>query len=114
MSAFDFQPINCRECGHLVWDGLSASGIPIKLDMTRLNIVDEIHTLVGGGRTYQIHRTAMSFEATRRTSARMKAVDPIVLAQHTCKSEGFLFGQEPIDYFNRQKLSTTNSEKVPF
>jgi hypothetical protein len=114
LSAFDFQPINCRECGHLVWDGLSASGIPIKLDMTRLNIVDEIHTLVGGGRTYQIHRTAMSFEATRRTSARMKAVDPIVLATHTCRTEGFLFGQEPPDYFNQRKPQPLDYEKVPF
>jgi hypothetical protein len=113
MSDFNFKPINCRQCGHLVWDGLTNSGIPMKLDMARLNIASEIQTLVGGGRTYQIHRTTASFEATRRTPARMKAVDPIVLAQHTCNSEGFLFGQEPTEYFDRPKLSTT-SEKVPF
>jgi len=114
MSDFNFKPIDCRHCGHLIWDGLTAGGIPMKLDMARLNIVNEIQTLLGGGRTYQIHRTTTSFEATRRTSARMKAVDPIVLAQHTCKTEGFLFGQEPTEYFDRVKLSTTTSETVPF
>lgn len=113
MSDFNFKPINCRNCGFLIWNGLSSAGIPIKLDTARLNLVDEIQTLINGGRTYQIHRTYTSFEATRRTAARMGVTDPIVLAQHTCKSEGFLFGEQAPEYFSRPKSSTT-SEKVPF
>lgn len=114
MTTFEFKPINCRKCGHLVWDGLSSAGIPIKLDTARLNIVDEIHTLQRGTSTYQIHRTLTSFEATRRSQARMGAKDPIVLATHTCRTEGFLFGQEPPDYFNRIKPQPLDHEKVPF
>jgi hypothetical protein len=113
MSDFNFKAINCRKCGHLVWDGLSSAGMPIKLDTNRLNIVDEILKLVSGGRTYQIHRTSTSFEATRRMSGRMEAVDPIVLAQHTCTSVGFVFGQEPPEYFKRPH-SPTETEGVPF
>jgi hypothetical protein len=114
MSAFNFKPINCRKCGHLVWDGLSSAGIPIKLDTGKLNIMDEIATLQRGIYTYQIHRTSTSFEATIRSASRMKAVDPIVLATHTCRSEGFLFGQEPPDYFNQRKPQPLDYEKVPF
>jgi hypothetical protein len=43
----------------------------------------------------------------------MKANDPIVLAEHTCSSDGFTFGQVAPDYFNRPKVSAT-SEEVPF
>jgi hypothetical protein len=114
MTSFDFKPINCRKCGHLVWDGLSSAGIPIKLDTARLNIMDEIATLQRGIYTYQIHRTSTSFEATIRMKSRMGAKDPIVLATHTCRSEGFFFGQEAPDYFNRVKPKPIDSEKVPF
>ena len=113
MSDFDFKAINCRHCGHLVWDGLSASGFPTKLDTARLNIVEELIKLSTNTRTYQIHRTSTSFEATRRTAIRMGAVDPIVLAEHTCTSSGFTFGQEPPEYFNRPP-SPAMTEGVPF
>lgn len=113
MIDFDFKPINCSHCGHLIWDGLSASGFATKLDMTRLNIVEEITKLSTGTRTYQIHKTAASFEATRRMGDRMRAIDPIVLAEHTCTSAGFTFGQVPPDYFNRYKPSQL-VEGVPF
>jgi hypothetical protein len=113
MSDFNFKPINCRKCGHLVWDGLTISGFPTKLDTTRLSITDEIVKLTSGVRTYQIHRTSVSFEATRRTAARMGAKDPIVLAEHTCTSAGFTFGQEAPEYFDRPK-SPPMSERVPF
>lgn len=114
MSYLDFAPIDCRHCGNLVWAGVSAtSRCDIKLDMGRLNLVEELLALTSGIATYQIHRTAVSFEATRRTAVRMKVAEPIVLATHTCKALT-TFGQVPPDYFNREKLSTTNSEKVPF
>ena len=113
MSELDFKRINCRKCGNLIWAGVSASSrCDIKLDTARLNLVEEVMALTGGIATYEIHRTARSCEATRRTAARMKVAQPIVLATHTCRALT-VFAEEPPDYFNRVKLSTT-SEKVPF
>jgi hypothetical protein len=113
MSELDFKPISCRKCGNLVWAGVSAtSRCDIKLDTARLNLVEEIIALTGGIATYQIHRTAVSFEATRRMAGRMKVAEPIVLATHTCRALT-VFAEEPPDYFNRVKLSTTTNE-VPF
>lgn len=99
---------------------MTISGFPTKLDTTRLNIADEIVKLTTGIRTYQIHRTSVSFEATRRTAARMGAKEPIVLAEHTCTSTGFTFGQVAPDYFNRQmypsadKGTFTTTSEVQF
>jgi len=113
MSELDFKPISCRKCGNLIWAGVSASSrCDIKLDTARLNLTEEILALTAGLATYQVHRTAVSFEATRRTAARMKVAQPIVLAAHTCR-ELTVFAEQPPDYWNRVKLSTT-SEKVPF
>lgn len=113
MSELDFKPINCKKCGNLIWAGVSASSrCDVKLDTARLNLVEEVMALTNGMATYQIHRTAVSFEATRRTAARMKVAEPIVLATHTCRALT-VFAEQPPDYFNRVKLSTT-SEKVPF
>jgi len=112
MSAFNFQAIDCRSCGNLVWDGLSSSGVPIKLDTGRLNLKDEIVKLLLGGRTYQIHRTYLSFEATPRLAARMKAADPIVLALHECYPLT-TFGNLAPDYWD-QALSQLQTEEVPF
>ena len=113
MSELDFKPISCRKCGNLIWAGVSAtSRCDIKLDTARLNLVEEVMALTAGLATYQVHRTHLSFEATRRTAARMKVAEPIVLATHTCRALT-VFAEQPPDYFNRPKLSTT-SEKVPF
>lgn len=115
MTAFDFSPTYCKKCGFLIWSGVASFGIPIQLDTQLLTIIEEIKTLVQGVRTYQIHKTSVSFEATPRTAIRMNVQDPKVLATHTCKSEGFLFGEEPPDYFNTKKLSTTvDTDEVPF
>ena len=113
MSELDFKPINCKKCGNLIWAGVSASSrCDIKLDTARLNLTEELVALTSGTATYQIHRTALSFEATRRTATRMKVAEPIVLATHTCRAIT-VFAEEVPDYWNRVKLSTT-SEKVPF
>lgn len=113
MSDLDFKPINCKKCGNLIWAGVSAtSRCDIKLDTARLNLTEELVALTSGTATYQVHRTAVSFEATRRTAARMKVAEPIVLATHTCRAIT-VFAEEVPDYWNRVKLSTT-SEKVPF
>jgi len=101
MSYLDFKPTNCRNCGNLIWAGVSAtSRCDIKLDTNR------------GIATYELHRTAVSFEATRRMATRMSVAAPIVVATHTCRPIT-VFAEQPPDYFNRPKLSTT-SEKVPF
>jgi hypothetical protein len=113
MSYLDFKPITCRKCGNLVWDGISAtSACQVKLDTKRLNIIEEIQALASGIATYQIHRTAGSFEATRRMVPRMGAKDPIVLATHTCYTLT-VFAEEPPHYWGSPKLSTT-SDEVPF
>jgi hypothetical protein len=113
MSYLDFKPMNCRTCGNLVWAGVSAtSRCDIKLDTNRLNLPEEVLALTAGLATYEIHRTAQSFEATRRMATRMKVAAPIVLATHTCRPLT-VFAEQAPDYFNRVKLSTT-SEKVPF
>jgi hypothetical protein len=113
LSALDFKPTNCRKCGNLVWAGVSASSrCDIKLDTKQLNLEQEIATLQKNIGTYQIHPTADSFEATRRTAIRMGAKNPIVLATHTCRSMT-IFAEQPPDYFNRQK-KTTISEGCPF
>ena len=87
--------------------------MPAKLDTHRVTTLDEIVKLTAGIRTYQIHRTSVSFEATRRTAIRMKAIEPIVLAEHTCTSSGFTFGQEAPEYFDRPKQPAV-SEGMPF
>lgn len=112
MSQFTFQAIDCRSCGNLVWDGLSSSGIPIKLDMGRLNLKDEIVKLLLGGRTYQIHRTAVSFEATPRIGARIHAKEPIVLAMHECYPLTS-FGNLVPEYWDLA-LKHLQLEEVPF
>ena len=112
MSAFNFSAIDCRSCGNLVWDGLSSSGIPIKLDTGRLNLRDEIIRLLAGGKTYQAHRTYVSFEATPRLSARMTAADPVVLALHECYPLT-TFGNLAPDYWDRAP-SPLQTEEVPF
>lgn len=113
MSYLDFEPGTCRKCGNLVWVGICAtSAFQIRLDTKRLNIIEEIQTLAAGVATYQIHRTAKSFEATRRMVPRMGAKDPIVLATHTCYTLT-VFAEEPPNYWARPKLSTTTDE-VPF
>jgi hypothetical protein len=113
MSYLDFKPTTCRKCGNLVWDGISAtSACQVKLDTKRLNLIEEIQALASGVATYQIHRTAGSFEATRRMASRMNAKDPIVLATHTCYTLT-VFAEEPPHYWGSPKLSTTTDE-VPF
>ena len=113
MSDLDFKPVTCRKCGNLMWAGVSASSrCDVKLDTARLNLMEEVVALTAGRATYQIHRTALSFEATRRTATRMGMAEPIVLATHTCR-QMTVFAETAPDYWNRVKLSTT-SEEVPF
>lgn len=96
-----------------MWAGIcSSSRFAIKLDTARLNPTQEIAALTAGIATYEAHRSATSFEVTRRTAVRMAVAQPVVLATHTCRGIE-AFGQVAPDYFDRAKLSTDESE-VPF
>jgi hypothetical protein len=108
-----FQQSNCRHCNRLVWQGISAtSACTVRLDTKRLNLVEEIQALMAGTRTYQLHRMTVGFEATRRTPIRMRAKDPVVLAEHICTNE-YLFGETAPEYFDRPKAATP-TEGFPF
>jgi hypothetical protein len=117
MSYLDFKPINCRACGKLIWAGLSAAGFPTKLDIERLNILEEIIKKVSQIRTYEAHRTLVSFEVTPRTGAYLIGTDfkpeRVILAEHKC-STFTLFEVEPPDYWNRKINQKSNLEGVPF
>jgi hypothetical protein len=85
-----------------VWSGLSSTGIPTKLDTTRLNLAQEIVAKLSGVRTYQIHKTLKSFEATPRLGAALAARGPVVLAMHVCFSNVLDIASD-LDYFPQPK-----------
>jgi len=114
---YNFEPINCRACGKLIWRGLSSGGFDTKLDTARLNVAEEIVKILQGARTYECHKTVVSFEAVRRTSSRINMgthPNAVTLATHLC-STMHLFETPDMApaYWNRVKLSTTSNE-VPF
>lgn len=101
MSTFNFEAIPCRSCKRTIWTGLASTGIATKLDTTRLNLAQEIMAKLEGKRTYQIHQSLTSFEATPRLGARLGGGGAIVLATHICSWHDFNYGSAP-DYFARQ------------
>ena len=116
MNYFLFSAIDCRNCGNLIWAGHSSTGIPTKLDPTRLNLLAEITAKLAGLRTYQIHRLGRTFEATPRVAARMWAKSAIVLAEHQCRPIS-IFGEVAPDYFGNGGLppkSATSTDGIPF
>jgi len=106
MSDFNFASISCPQCQRIIWSGLSSTGIETKLDTARLNLKEEIIKKIQGARTYQIHRTSVSFQATPRLGARLGAAAPIVLATHICSWSDFNYGSAP-DYFGKPTAQTT-------
>lgn len=117
MSIENFKPINCRACGKLIWEGHSSGGFLTKLDTPRLNIVEEIIKKVNNIRTYEAHRTLISFEATLRIGARVigsqENPDRVILAEHQCSTFN-LFESEIPDYWNQKKEPIKQSEEIPF
>lgn len=109
----NFQINTCRPCGKLFWEGYSSAGFLTRLDVQPLDVRAELIAKLTGRRTYQIHKTAVSFEATPRVGILAKSA--LVLATHKCDPSEFAFGEiEPPDYFNTKKPSKTESEGVPF
>lgn len=109
----NFYLSDCRKCGNIVWVGLCWAGFLTRLDVSSLTLPQEIVAKVTGRRTHQIHRTATSFEITPRRGGYLRAVNPIVLADHHCDPSAFRFGEVPPQYFNTIKIKPT-SEDVPF
>lgn len=112
----NFEAINCRRCGALVWEGISWAGFARKLDTPRLTIEEEIVAILKGRKTYELHRTRVSFEAVERCAQRIKWASPdkdhIILADHLC-SGYHLFQVEAPQYWP-QPVRPTPTEAVPF
>lgn len=124
MKDSNFIPIFCTGCGKLIWEGLTV-GFQMKLDPGTLTIQEEIIKRIQGNRTFELHRTAVSFEATLRSLnaiQRSQGKNPIILASHSCSRTKEIFrfkGQEPgedeiPDYWNRRKKPQLESEGIPF
>jgi hypothetical protein len=120
----NFIPIFCTACGKLIWQGLTV-GFQIKLDPGTLTIQEEIIKRITGNRTFELHKTAVSFEADLRsvnTIQRSKGKNPIILASHSCTRTKEIFrfkGQEPgqeevPNYWNRRKTPQLEQEGIPF
>lgn len=109
----NFQVATCRPCGKLYWIGYSSAGFLTRLDVQLLDIREELIAKLIGRRTYQIHKTAVSFEAIPRVG--IIAKNALVLATHKCDPSEFAFGEvEPPDYFNTIKAKKSEAEGVPF
>jgi len=117
MSYLDFKTVNCRACGKLIWEGYSSAGFLTKLDTPCLSVLEEITKKVSKIRTYEAHRTLVSFEVTPRTGAyiigsEFKA-ERVILAEHQC-STFTLFETEVPDYWNRNINKQADLEEIPF
>lgn len=119
MITSDFKPILCTKCGALVWSGISWAGFARLLDKQRLTIEEEIIKKVSGLRTYELHRTRVSFEAVERSVNRIKWANPnkdrVVLADHHCSTMALF---ESVDdaplYWSGPVYATSSTEGFPF
>jgi hypothetical protein len=120
----NFIPIFCTACGKLIWEGLTV-GFQIRLDPGTLTIQEEIIKRIQGSRTFELHKTAVSFEADLRSLSaieRSKGQNPTILASHSCsrtkeiyRTKGQEPGQEEVpDYWNRNKTPQLEQEGIPF
>jgi len=120
----NFKAIYCTSCGKLIWEGLTV-GFQTRLDPGTLTIQEEIIKRIQGSRTFELHRTAVSFEAGLRSLNAIQASqgkNPLILASHSCTRTKEIFrfkGQEPAedeipDYWNRRKKPQLESEGIPF
>ena len=117
MSIYDFKIINCALCGTEIWFGVSWAGFNTKLDMTPLNLVQEILARANGLMTYEISPTQYSFDAVERTLNRIRWALPmqrqVILAKHLCQVS-MAGGQAAPNYFNRKSKPTTTDEGYGF
>jgi len=100
-----FKPMNCKRCGTVVWEGISWAGFAKRLDKKSLTIEEEIVKILAGVKTYECHRTHISFEAVERSRIRIEGgrkSHVIILAEHTC-GDMRLFDTEVPDYWSVEK-----------
>ena len=113
----DFKPINCSRCGAVIWQGISWAGFARRLDGARLTIEEEIIKRISGLMTYELHRTAVSFEAIERSVNRIKwslpGRDKVILADHTCQGWR-IFETEPPSYWPKLSTVLSTSEEPAF
>ena len=117
MATTDFKPILCGKCGGLVWSGITWAGFARLLGKDRLTIEEEIIKKISGLKTYELHRTMVSFEAVERSVNRIKWAKPdknrVVVADHRC-SLMVLFEtlEDAPNYW--PSVTYKHSEGVPF
>jgi 16S rRNA C967 or C1407 C5-methylase (RsmB/RsmF family) len=114
----NFKPINCRRCGAVVWEGVSWAGFTKRLDKKTLTVEEEIVAILNGRKTYEAHRTAVSFEAVERCLIRIKAGRKKhihILADHIC-SGTVLFDTEIPNYWEKpeRKVNDLSNLQAPF
>jgi hypothetical protein len=126
MSNKDFKPIYCTACGKLIWKGDCLTGFPTKLDPEPLTIAEEIIKRIQELRSYELHPTDTSFEASLRSTNRIRrsnqARPKTILASHRCQKIEIIFrmkGEEPSqeevpDYWNRKREQQEDPEGIPF
>lgn len=118
MASEHFKPILCPRCQAVVWHGISWAGFERKLDITVLTIEEEIIKRLTGFKTFQLHKTHVSFEAIERCMIHIKREDrskKVVLAEHRC--QGFtVFNTVDMapNYWPATTPAITPSEGVPF
>lgn len=115
MISTQFEIKTCRPCGKLFWEG-RVWGFNTKLDIEPMTIYQEIMAkLYKTQRTYLLHRTSKSFEATPRIGAYINDTENPVLGSHICDPSQFQFGQTPPeDYWGRFQYKQNTGEGVPF
>jgi len=115
MISTEFVLKTCRPCGKLFWEG-RVFGFNVRLDVKPLSLHDEIMAkLFKTQRTYLLHRTGKSFEATPRMGAYINDTENPVLGSHICDPSQFEFGATPPeDYWGRVKGKSYQGEDVPF
>ena len=114
----DFKPIICTKCGAVVWSGITWAGFARLLDKQRLTIEQEIVKRLSALRTYELHRTRVSFEAVERTTNRIRwaipGKDRVVVAEHHCSSMQLFETVEDVPSYWSNPATYVASEGAPF
>ena len=114
----NFKPINCRRCGTVVWEGISWAGFAKRLNKKSLTVEEELVAILQGRKTYECHRTAVSFEAVERSLLRIQGKRKKhihILADHLC-SGTVLFDTEVPNYWAKpeRKVNDLSTMQAPF
>jgi len=112
----NFQAVNCKQCGVIVWEGISFVGFFKRLDKNQLTIEEELVKVLSGIKTYECHRTQVSFEAVERNWMRMSAPRKkhiIILADHSCSSYRLFDTEVPNYWASPERMANEVSNMQP-